>query len=433
MGIYQKVETSMREWMPDYVETTFASIKKGLEEEQDYVDLFFGPPGKGKSNMAFLDALLKTRFVNEILGVKRKFSVKDQTAWIGEAYITLFTEPAEQFSHLLKKDSKDNIQELIEKSRGRLFWLDEAKDLNVLEFLGQFNRTFSGILATCRALQFFYNLCLDSPTKLIPSIRDYRINKAQFIFITPKKHKFKDGKIRHTRACAMYGRKEFNRVVFSEPKIVRRSLNTPMTFIRKFPPFVTESIPLFPAGKMWNEYKRLKYGNMGQIILNELGKLGVIEDSQLVTLPVAAKILNMKPKNLWWAIGKGGVPVQMKGSYMKLSLSWVKETMITLNLDNEDETKIYKWTKERENHTQKLGLRYVVLDKKVILVNELHEDAEYVSIMNKEFNPNKEKVGKKTQCPKCKHSWKYKGSKTKKEYIICTKCKYHGRLERFLS
>jgi len=399
MGEYQKVEKLMNEWMPSYVEITQASIEKTMSEEQDFVDLFFGPPGKGKSNMAFMDALLKTRFVNEITGEKRKFSVKDQTAWMGEAYITLFSEPAQRFSKLLDGNKSDDIDELIAKSRGRIWWLDEAKDLNVLEFLGQFNRTFSGILATCRALQFLYTLCLDSPTKLIPNIRDYRINKAEYIFITPTRHKFEDGKTRHTRACATYGRQEFNRVVFSEPKQVRRSLNMPMTFIKRFPPYVTESVPMFPKGKLADEYRRLKYGNMGQIILDELGKLGVLNDGQLVTLPIAAKILNIKPKNLWWAIGKEGVPVKLKKGYMKLSLNWVTETMETLKIDAGDKTKIYKFSALKVRETEARGHKYLNYDNKVLYINEGTDETE--TLEPRKVGRPRKYVPRVINCPKC--------------------------------
>ena len=432
MSIYSKVEKQLTEWMPNYVEVTYASIKKTIEEEQDFVDLFFGTPGKGKSNLAFQDNILKTKLLNEILGEKRKFSVKKQSAWMGSAYISLFSEPAEKFSRLLNANSKDDLDELIAKNRGRIWWLDEAKDLNVLEFLGQFNRTFSGILATCRALQFFYTLCLDTPTKLIPNISDYRINKAQYIFITPKKHKFPDGKTRHTRACATYGRREFNKVVFDKSQKVRRSLNMPTVFIKRYPPFVTESIPMFPKGKMWDEYKKLKYGNMGQIILDELGKLGVTDDGQMVSLPVCSKILNMSAKNLWWAVGKGGIPIEIKKGYMKIDLKWVKNAMQDLKIEAGDETKVYAWTKDKETQTINQGLSYLNLKNSILMINEKQREDGY---------EEGEGVGKKIKrhfqglqlvCPKCKNVWLYNGLKMKpSDATKCPKCSFTTSVARF--
>ena len=271
---YKKIYNLMSKEMPDITTITESAVKESIDEDQDMLFVIFGPPGKGKSNFAYLYCLLITYIVNQYLQKNRKFDLDKQAAWMAEDFVNIFEEPARTLVDILKTGNLSDVDKFAEKNRGKVFWLDEAKDLNVLDFLKTFNKSFSGILDVCRALQYIYVICIDTPTKLIPSIRDYRISAAIYSFITPKKkQKFKDGKLRRPRAAALYGKKEMIDILFSEPRFVRRFLNLPGRFINKFPPYTIEQVPLFPRGKMWDDYRILKYGMMGKNILADIEKI----------------------------------------------------------------------------------------------------------------------------------------------------------------
>lgn len=275
MDIYQKVSEIMQEWMPRTTDIFNTMIETAMKQKQDLLIVIFGVTGKGKSNLAHLLSLLATKKVNEIYNLNRKFNLKTQASWLGKNYIQLFKNPAAELADLLKSDSrnKEELNKLIEKNRGMVYWLDEAKDLNGLEYMTQFNRSFSGILATCRALQYIYILCIDTPTKLIPDIREMRVNLGLYSFVSGEKRKFDDGVMRNIRGSALYGRREWTKIAFSENKKVRSSLLMPDVFLRKFKPYLVEGVPIFPSGKEDEEYTYYKWGSMGRIMQDELDKL----------------------------------------------------------------------------------------------------------------------------------------------------------------
>lgn len=261
--------------MPRTTEMFNEIIETAMIQKQDLLIVVFGVTGKGKSNLAYLLSILATKKVNEIFKLNRKFDLNKQASWLGEDYIQLFETPANELAELLERGNQDQkeLDRLIAKNRGMVYWLDEAKDLNGLEYMTQFNRSFSGILATCRALQYIYILCIDTPTKLIPDIREMRVNLGMYSFISGDRRKFKDGKVRNIRGSGLYGRREWSRLAFSENKKVRSSLLMPDIMMNRYKPYLVESVPMFPLGNELDEYTYLKYGSMGRIMKDELEKL----------------------------------------------------------------------------------------------------------------------------------------------------------------
>lgn len=271
--IYDQCIKLLKKWMPKAYIVFENAIQVSMKEEQDFLIILFGPPGKGKSNVALLLCHAATKIVNEFFNINRTFEIEEQIAWLGSDYIQLFDEPAEKFQSLLESRDEDQLNEMISESRGKIWLLDEAKDLSAIDFLSTFNKSFSGILATCRALQFIYILCIDTPTKIIPDIREMRVNMGFYNYITPDTFKFPDGKIRNKRASAVYGRKEWSRMVFDDNKKIRSRLLMPIEFIKRYRPYCTEYAPMFPQGKEWKEYKMLKFGSMGRILAKELDRI----------------------------------------------------------------------------------------------------------------------------------------------------------------
>lgn len=263
-----KVKELMDEWMPDTSEVIRSAVDAMIEEDQDYPIIYFGIPGIGKSNLALMHNTFKSGYLKEEYGLKNRFSLKN-SAWLGEQYVTMLERPA---MDLLKIKSMADVNELKEKWKGTIFWMDEAQDLNALEFTNTFNIAMNKIIATIRALQLIYSICIDFPTKLLPDIRQGRVKTAYYVIIHNSKFNF-NGVMRNKRACFMYGRREWVNVATASNKDVRVGILVPNLFIKRFPTSRAEFVPPFPKCKFLEKYNILKFRNMGKNTMKELDKV----------------------------------------------------------------------------------------------------------------------------------------------------------------
>lgn len=210
----------------------------------------------------------KAGYLDEEYGLKKRFSLAN-TAWLGEDYITILEKPAKE---LLKIKSMKDVTNLRKRWMGTIFWMDEAQDLNALEFTNTFNIAMNKIIATIRALQLIYSICIDFPTKLLPDIRQGRIKTAYYVIIHSSR--FMHGKkLRNKRACFMYGRKEWAQVATATNKDVRVSILIPNRFIKRFPTDRAEFVPPFPKSKFLEKYNILKFRAMGRNTTKEIEKV----------------------------------------------------------------------------------------------------------------------------------------------------------------
>lgn len=267
-NVLNKVKGLMDEWMPNTGEIVRSAIDTMIAEDQDYPIIFFGIPGIGKSNLAMILNTFKAGYLKDEYGLKNRFSLKN-TAWLGEDYVTILERPA---SELIKVKNIIDVNDLKERWKGTIFWMDEAQDLNALEFTNTFNIAMNKIIATIRALQLIYSICIDFPTKLLPDIRQGRVKTAYYVIIHGSKFEL-DGKMRNKRACFMYGRKEWVNVATAGNKDVRVGILLPNLFIKRFPTSRAEFVPPFPKSKFLDKYNILKFRNMGMNTMKEIDKI----------------------------------------------------------------------------------------------------------------------------------------------------------------
>ncbi len=256
------------EWMPEISSIMEESLDTMIDEDQDYPLLFFGTPGSGKSEFAMNLHTYQGWYLRTKHNLKHRFSLKN-ASWMGKDFVLMLKKPAEELAELIRIEG---VEELRERWKGTIFWMDEAQDLSALEFLNTFNVAANKIIATIRALQLIYGMCIDIPTKLMPDLRQSRLKTAYYVMIDNERFKL-GGRLRNKRAAFLYGRNKWINVASANNKDVRVSTLIPQRFIRRFRADVDEHIPPYPQGKFYTKYKIMKFRNMGRSTLREIGKI----------------------------------------------------------------------------------------------------------------------------------------------------------------
>lgn len=260
MNLTEQIASMVKMRCPRYYKT-LVGICRGLKSEDlDYLTIFSGMEGSGKSNNVLLTNYTMAYLLKKDISIQDNFffsgasylygleEIMEQVMEVGDKYVPIeMDDDGEEYKDFKKHIDKVSLPEL-EKIKQKYKWhfwaLDEGQDLMHLDFINRFNKQFTKIMMSIRESNMIFSIAYPDLTMLNRYLRQFRVKMFNYCFL------LRDG----SRNMATYTRRNYIRILRDNPKNIQMNLLLPDVFINRYhPDFITQGIPKFPKNN--NEYR----------------------------------------------------------------------------------------------------------------------------------------------------------------------------------